>query len=111
MAALLPCGLEESSTNEQPMTSPDGERSRAAEAIERCLAMLRLRNPTDIQLADLADAVDAMRAGTYRVAVILAGAALSPRRAKPIAVRPARMARTFDEIEGEYRALRAADLR
>jgi hypothetical protein len=53
---------------------------------------------TDGQMADLADAVDALAAGQFHVASLLAEAAIEGRSKLRTAMRPTTMARTLPDI-------------
>lgn len=90
------------------MTNRIVSSGEAETAIRKCLNALRQFEPSQAQLSDLADAIDAFRAQTYGIAVALAGAALLPRRAEDRALRPAPMARTLREMEDDFAAVRKA---
>jgi hypothetical protein len=82
-------------------------RDDAERAIERALhALEQGGKPTEDQLADLADAVDAYREGTHWVAVALAGAVLGNHRPLEIARRPVAPGASPADIRADYDAAR-----
>ncbi|MGH7004927.1 MAG: hypothetical protein ACREIP_13355 [Alphaproteobacteria bacterium] len=77
-------------------------RREAVLAIEAALTTLEKTNPTCAQVADLADAMDALVQHSYGVAVELAAAALRSHPQVVFAARPRSMAKTLNEIAREF---------
>lgn len=83
-------------------------REEAEAVIEAALTLFREKAPNPAQLLDLADAMDALREKRHSVAIALTLAALSPSiRASAKAIRPVGMARTLEELSGDFDALRS----
>jgi hypothetical protein len=74
-------------------------RKHAEAAIELALMACETRETTEEQLADLADAVDALRSGQYAVAVTLAEAAIERHRPRQTAIRPTEMRRSLADLK------------
>ena len=98
--------MSESQTRfEQALTRQQNcRRDEAVDAIRLALAG-DAKQPTADQLEDLADAVDALRAGQFYVAVQLAKGSLRP---KPHAKKRIGRAPTLDEMKSDFLALQAA---
>jgi hypothetical protein len=86
-------------------------RRHAETAVSTALLVCEARGATDAQLADLADAVEALRDKQYRVATILAEAAIERRDPGNKTVRPQRMARSLVEIRAMLAAIGGPDRR
>ena len=73
-------------------------RKHAEIAIQTAMLVCEACRPTDAQLADLADAVDALRGGQFHAATVLAEAAIEGRSRTRTAIRPAAMTRSIPEL-------------
>jgi hypothetical protein len=103
-------------TMKEPFTVARSERythsRRHAEmAVATALLVCEARGATDAQLADLADAVEALRDKQYRVATILAEAAIERRNPGDKTIRPWSMSRSLVEIRAMLAAIGGPDRR
>lgn len=73
-------------------------RRHAEIAIQTALLVCEVGNASEAQVADLADAVDALSAGQFHAAALLAEAAIEGRSKVQTAIRPATMARSLAEV-------------
>ena len=85
-------------------------RRHAETAVSIALLVCEAR-ATETQLADLADAVEALRDRQFHVATILAEAAIERRRPDNRAVRPQSMSRNIAEIRALFAAIQCSDPR
>jgi len=79
-------------------------RAEALRVISLALERLTDQGAASAQLSDLADAVDALRDGSYNVAVEL-GLASMRRKSPPGSTRPPRLARSLDDLKAEVARL------
>ena len=84
-------------------------RRRALEIVESALLECEINPPPASQLADLADAVDALQAGQIQAAVILAKAAVAVRRELRTAIRPSDMIPSIPDLRSTLYELRIND--
>ncbi len=84
-------------------------RQHAETAIAIALVVCEARVASETQLADLADAVEALRDGQYRVATILAEAAIERRKPDLRTMRPRNMSRSIAEIRAMFATLQDFD--
>lgn len=90
-----------------PYSTPKG-RGEAERLIAFSLDQLTLRGATLSQLSDLADAIDALRARSYNMAVELGLASLRT-KVGPEAVRPPKMTRSLTDLLGDFRQIATGD--
>jgi hypothetical protein len=86
-------------------------RRHAELAISIALLVCEARAVTETQLADLADAVEALRDRQYHVATILAEAAIERRNRDGRAIRPPSLSRSIAEIRAMFATLQDFDRR
>lgn len=82
-----------------PLRRHTRSRKHAEIAIQTAVLVCEACQPTDAQLADLADAVDALRGGQFHAATVLAEAAIEGRSRTRAAIRPAAMTRSIPELQ------------
>jgi hypothetical protein len=86
-------------------------RQHAETAISIALVVCEAGEATEMQLADLADAVEAFRDKQYRVSTILAEAAIERRRPDLSTMRPRTMSRSIVEIRALFASIQCLDHR
>jgi hypothetical protein len=74
-------------------------RRHAEAMIEAAFLVFDARQPTDAELSDLADALDALRTAQFRAAIVLAGAAIEGRSKPRKAARAPMMARNLADLK------------
>jgi hypothetical protein len=96
--------MERSSPFKEAKVARHGRRHAEA-TIEAALLVFEARQPSEAELADLADALDALTSGQFRVAIVLAEAAVGGRSRLRTAIRPPTMARSLAALKSFAAAL------